>query len=116
MLQNKEKGVDIPVEMIESALSNKWKILILANLMDNKLRFNELKRSIEGISAKVLTENLRKLEEAELVNRKVIPEIPVKVEYELTKYGLSLYPIFYEMSRWNKENLQKEVTKSKLVI
>lgn len=116
MLQEKIGPLALPVDLVSNVFSNKWKILIIGYLMGNKLRFNELKRVLVGISAKVLTENLRALEELGMIKRKVIPDTPVKVEYELSEIGLSLYPIFYEMYRWKMEYPNKQVTKSKLVI
>ena len=82
-----------PVEYTASMIANKWKILILRDLITGTKRYNELTRSVVGISAKVLTENLRELESDGIVMRKVYPEVPPKVEYYLTDKGNDLRPI-----------------------
>ncbi|MEI4338017.1 winged helix-turn-helix transcriptional regulator [Streptococcus suis] len=81
-------------------IGSKWNILILRDLMDGTKRFGELKRSIGSISQKVLTSNLRDLEAKGVVDRKVYPEVPPRVEYSLTKLGHSLKPILDSMSDW----------------
>ena len=82
-----------PVEYTASMIANKWKILILRDLITGTKRYNELTRSVVGISAKVLTENLRELESDGIIERKVYPEVPPKVEYYLTDKGNDLRPI-----------------------
>ena len=72
-----------PVEYTASIISNKWKIIILRDLLTGTKRYNELSRSVVGISAKVLTENLRELERDGIIKRKVYPVVPPKVEYSL---------------------------------
>ncbi len=79
-----------PVEYTASIIGNKWKIIILRDLLTGTKRYNELTRSVVGISAKVLTENLRDLEKDGIVQRKVYPVVPLKVEYSLTKKGMDL--------------------------
>lgn len=79
-----------PVEYTASIIGNKWKIIILRDLLEGTKRYNELTRSVVGISAKVLTENLRDLESDGIVARKVYPVVPPKVEYSLTEKGLEL--------------------------
>lgn len=79
-----------PVEYTASIIGNKWKIIILRDLLTGTKRYNELTRSVVGISAKVLTENLRDLEKDGIVKRKVYPVVPPKVEYSLTSKGLEL--------------------------
>lgn len=79
-----------PVEYTASIIGNKWKIIILRDLLTGTKRYNELTRSVVGISAKVLTENLRDLEKDGIVKRKVYPVVPPKVEYSLTEKGLEL--------------------------
>ena len=78
------------VEYIASIIGSKWKIIILRDLLTGTKRYNELTRSVVGISAKVLTENLRDLERDGIVKRKVYPVVPPKVEYSLTEKGLEL--------------------------
>ncbi len=94
-----------PVEATITLIGNKWRILIIRDLIDGSKRFNELQRSVGGISQKVLTENLRTLEEHGLVDRKVYNEIPPRVEYSLTETGLSLEPMIAFMKNWGNEYL-----------
>ena len=79
-----------PVEYTASIISNKWKVLILRELIDGPKRYNELNRKVVGISAKVLTQNLRTLEKDGIIRREVYPVIPPNVEYSLTKKGNDL--------------------------
>jgi DNA-binding HxlR family transcriptional regulator len=94
-----------PVEATVALIGNKWRVLIIRDLIDGTKRFNELKRSVRGISQKVLTENLRALEENGLVERTVYQEIPPRVEYSLTKTGFSLMPVIASMKKWGQEYL-----------
>ena len=89
-----------PVEITLLLINNKWKIRIIGSLLNGTRRFNEIRRILEDISQKVLTQNLREMEKDGLINRKVYPEIPLKVEYSLTKLGYSLKPILDEMVEW----------------
>ena len=89
-----------PVELTLLLISNKWKILIIRDLLDGTKRFSELKKSITNISQKVLTSNLREMEENELLTRKVYPEVPPRVEYTLTDIGYSLKPLLDDMDKW----------------
>ena len=89
-----------PVEYTASMIANKWKILILRDLITGTKRYNELTRSVVGISAKVLTENLRELESDRIIERKVYPEVPPKVEYYLTDKGNDLRPIIDLMKEY----------------
>ena len=89
-----------PVEYTASMIANKWKILILRDLITGTKRYNELTRSVVGISAKVLTENLRELESDGIIERKVYPEVPPKVEYYLTNKGNDLRPIIDLMKEY----------------
>ena len=84
---------ECPVEYTASILSNKWKCLILRDLLTGTKRFNELNKSIIGISAKVLTENLREMENDGIINRKTYAVVPPKVEYSLSSKGEELKPI-----------------------
>lgn len=88
---------DCPVEYTASLIANKWKIIILRELLTGTKRYNELTRSVVGISAKVLTENLRELEKDGIINRKVYPEVPPRVEYSLTKKGEDLKDVIETM-------------------
>lgn len=86
-----------PVETTLMLISNRWKVLIIRDLLDGTKRFGELKRSVGNISQKVLTANLRAMEESGLLTRKVYPEVPPRVEYTLTETGYSLKPILDDM-------------------
>ena len=89
-----------PVELTLLLISNKWKVLIIRDLLDGTKRFSELKKSINNISQKVLTSNLREMEENNLLTRKVYPEIPPRVEYTLTDLGYSLKTLLDDMDKW----------------
>ena len=92
-----------PVEMTLQLIGNKWKVLIIRDLLGGTKRFNELMRSVTGITQKVLTSNLRSMEEAGLLTRKVYPEVPPRVEYSLTDTGMSLKPVLDSMILWGTE-------------
>lgn len=96
-----------PVETTLLLIGDKWKVLILRDLMDGTKRFNELQRSIGKISQKVLTTNLRKMEERGLLHRQLYAEVPPRVEYTLTDTGYSLKPILDVMHSWG--NNYKEI-------
>ena len=91
-----------PVETTLMLISDRWKLLIIRDLMDGTKRFGELKKSIGSISQKVLTSNLRSMEESGLLTRKVYAEVPPRVEYTLTETGYSLKPILDSMVEWGK--------------
>lgn len=92
-----------PVETTLMLISNKWKVLILRDLMTGTRRFGEIKKSIGNVSQKVLTAQLRDMEQNGLVSRKVYPEVPPRVEYSLTDLGKSLKPILEAMRIWGEE-------------
>lgn len=92
-----------PVETTLSIIGDKWKVLILRDLIDGTKRFGELKKSICSISQKVLTQQLRAMEEDGLVERKVYAEVPPRVEYTLTELGLSLKPVLDSLCKWGEE-------------
>lgn len=92
-----------PVEATLALIGDKWKVLILRDLIDGTKRFGELKKSIDSISQKVLTQQLRAMEEDGLVERKVYAEVPPKVEYTLTEMGMSLKPILDSLWVWGEE-------------
>ena len=99
----KEQLPACPVETTLSLIGSKWKVLILRDLLAGTKRFGELKKSIGHVSQKVLTNQLREMESQGLVNRKVYAEVPPRVEYSLTKLGLSLKPILDAMWNWGEE-------------
>lgn len=92
-----------PVETTLMLIGNKWKVLILRDLLPGTKRFGELKKSIGNVSQKVLTAQLRDMESNGLINRKVYPEVPPRVEYSLTELGQSLKPILDAMWNWCEE-------------
>lgn len=91
-----------PVETTLTLISDRWKILIIRDLMAGTRRFGELKKSLGAISQKVLTANLRKMEADGLVTRTVYAEVPPRVEYALTELGRSLGPVIDAMKEWGK--------------
>ncbi|MDR1748762.1 MAG: helix-turn-helix transcriptional regulator [Spirochaetaceae bacterium] len=100
------KRFNIPACPVETALlmmGDRWKVLIVRNLLTGTKRFGELKKGLDGISQKVLTDHLRIMEENGLVNRKVYAEVPPKVEYSLTELGLSLKSIHDAMRQWGEQ-------------
>lgn len=99
-LKNPSELPACPVETTLMLIGDKWKVLILRDLMEGTMRFGELKKSLGTISQKVLTRQLRSMEEDGLLIRKVYPEVPPRVEYSLTGLGRSLKPILDEMKAW----------------
>lgn len=103
---NEQKSVKelpaCPVETTLTLIGDKWKVLILRDLLPGTKRFGELKKSIGSVSQKVLTAQLRDMEENGLVNRKVYAEVPPRVEYSLTELGQSLKPILDAMWNWGE--------------
>jgi DNA-binding HxlR family transcriptional regulator len=93
----------LSVKTTLDVMGGKWKPLILYLLQDKTLRFSELARGIEGITQKMLTQQLRELERDALIVRKVYPVVPPKVEYSITDFGKTLIPIFLLMDEWGKK-------------
>lgn len=89
-----------PVATTVDLISNKWKPLILRDVLTGPKRFSELQDSLEGISQKVLTENLRSMEDDRIITRTVYPEVPPRVEYSLSELGEAMRPIVKEMEKW----------------
>lgn len=102
MNEPKKKLPACPVETTLTLIGDKWKVLILRDLMPGTKRFGELKKSIGSVSQKVLTSQLRDMEKNGLVNRKVYAEVPPRVEYSLTDLGRSLKPILDAMWNWGE--------------
>ena len=98
---------ECPVETTLMLISDRWKVLIIRDLLDGTKRFGEIKKSVGNVSQKVLTANLRSMEESGLLTRKVYPEVPPRVEYTLTETGYSLKPILDAMVEWGTEYKQK---------
>ncbi len=101
-----------PVEITLTLIGDKWKVLILRDLMDGTKRFGELKKSIGSVTQKVLTAQLRAMEKSGLVHRKVYAEVPPRVEYTLTETGYSLKPILDSMWHWGLDYQTKIETAS----
>jgi DNA-binding HxlR family transcriptional regulator len=91
-----------PVATTVQIIGNKWKLLIIRNLLQRPWRFNELQKSLEGISQKVLTESLRSMEKDKIITRTVYPEVPPRVEYALSPLGESMRPILDSMKEWGE--------------
>ena len=96
-----------PVEITMGLIGDKWKVLIIRDLLTGTKRFGELKKSIGKVSQKVLTANLRSMEASGLLTRKVYPEVPPRVEYTLTETGYSLKPVLDAMVAWGTEYKRK---------
>lgn len=96
----KEEMPDCPVATTVALIGSKWKLLIIRNLRVRPWRFNELKKDLEGISQKVLTDSLRSLEDDGIITRTAYPEIPPRVEYALSELGESMRPIIDSMEAW----------------
>lgn len=103
MAENETKKLPAcPVETTLTLIGNKWKVLILRDLLPGTKRFGELKKSLGTVSQKVLTAQLRDMEADGLLTRTVYPEVPPRVEYTLTDLGMSLQPILNSMWEWGE--------------
>lgn len=109
------KRYNCPVEATLEVMGGKWKPLILWHLADKTLRFSELKKTIPNVTQKMLTQQLRELERDGLIYRKVYPQVPPRVEYSLTEYGLSLIPLLKEMCKWGITHIQKVNSQAEMV-
>ena len=99
----KEELPACPVATTVALIGSKWKLLIMRNLQMRTWRFNELKKDLDGISQKVLTDSLRSMENDGLVVRTVYAEVPPRVEYSLSELGKSMYPIIDAMGEWGRQ-------------
>lgn len=106
---SKEELPFCPVATTVDLIGNKWKLLSMRELLKGTKRFNELHKAIDGISQKVLTENLRKMEQDGIIIRKAYPVVPPKVEYSLSELGDSLRPIIDAMSDWGTNYIQENL-------
>ena len=104
--KNYDKNPGCPVEATLEVIGGKWKGIILYHLMGETRRFNELKRLMPGVTLRMLVRQLRELEEAQIVQRKVYAEVPPKVEYSLTEFGKTLEPLFNSLKSWGHEFLK----------
>lgn len=99
----KEELPACPVATTVQMIGSKWKLLIMRNLLARPWRFNELKKDLEGISQKVLTDSLRSMEADGIITRTVYPEVPPRVEYALSELGESMRPIMDAMEIWGTD-------------
>lgn len=109
-MKKREELPACPVATTVQLIGNKWKLLIIRNLLARPWRFNELQKDLDGISHKVLTDNLRSLESDGIITRTVYPEVPPRVEYSLSDLGESMRPILDAMANWG--NNYKEMYKN----
>lgn len=111
------KKYNCAFEVALDIIGGKWKGLILWHLQSGTHRYSELRKKIPNITQKMLTQKLRELERQRVIDRKIYPEIPPKVEYSLTEFGLELEPILKDMYRWSKnyiKNSEKEIVLNEL--
>ena len=99
-MKTKEELPECPVATTVSLIGSKWKLLIMRNLLARPWRFNELQKSLDGVSQKVLTDSLRSMESYGIIVRTVYPEVPPRVEYSLSELGESMRPIIKSMEEW----------------
>ncbi len=104
-MKNKKLKLVCPVERVIDAIGGKWKIIILFHLMGATKRFNELRRLMPEVTQRMLTRQLRELEECGIVKRKVYAQVPPKVEYSLTELGLSLNSVLDVLHDWGLKNI-----------
>lgn len=100
-----------PVEATLDAIGGKWKGVVLYHLLDGTKRFGEFRRILPGITQRILTKQLRELEESRIVHRKIYAEVPPRVEYSLTEYGQTLKPILIALEKWGQKHAQDENSK-----
>lgn len=92
--------LECPIMSTMAMISDKWKVLIICKLRGGTLRFNELMRALQGVTQKVLTSQLRELEDDGIVSRKIYAEVPPRVEYSLTPLGETLIPVLIKLEEW----------------
>ena len=101
-MKTKSELPECPVATTVQLIGNKWQLLIIRNLLVRPWRFNELQKSLDGISQKVLTDNLRSMETDGIITRTVYAEVPPRVEYALSPLGESMRPILNSMQAWGE--------------
>lgn len=106
-MKTKEEMPACPVATTVSLIGSKWKLLIVRNLRVRAWRFNELRKDLEGISQKVLTDSLRSMEDDGIVTRTIYPEVPPRVEYALSELGREMMPIIEAMEKFGQEYKSK---------
>lgn len=108
-----KKAVSCPVETTLAVIHGRWKVLVIHHLLEGTRRFGELHRLLPGVSHRTLTQQLRELESAGLVRRKVYRQVPPKVEYSLTTLGESLKPVLLAMHEWGETYAQQQTARRK---
>jgi DNA-binding HxlR family transcriptional regulator len=103
---NGSQHLSCPIQAAMAVIGGKWKILIIFQLLAGTRRFGQIKRLIPGITQKMLTQQLRELEDDAIVHRKVFPEVPPKVEYSLTPLGKDLEPVFAQLCAWGRGHMR----------
>jgi DNA-binding HxlR family transcriptional regulator len=101
------KNIDCPLNHTMLLIGNKWKPLLLFHLLEGALRSGELQKSVLGISNKMFTQTIRELEKDDLVERKIFPVVPPKVEYKLSERGKSLEPILRSLDQWGLDDMKR---------
>ena len=102
-MKKKQDLPECPVATTIELIGSKWKLLIIKLLLNKPYRFNELMKTLDGISQKVLTDSLRSMEKDGIITRTVYAEVPPKVEYALSKLGNSLKPLINDMAKWGSK-------------
>lgn len=102
-MKKKQDLPDCPVATTIELIGSKWKLLIIKLLLNKPYRFNELMKTIDGISQKVLTDSLRSMESDGIITRTIYAEVPPRVEYALSKLGNSLKPLINDMAKWGSK-------------
>jgi DNA-binding HxlR family transcriptional regulator len=110
MIQHKNKSYRCSLELTIALIGGKWKALIIWYLKGTTLRFNEIRKTFPDVTQKMLTQQLRDLEEDGIVHRKVYPQVPPKVEYSLTEFGESLIPVLEAMNQWGRDYYEKSAS------
>ncbi len=115
MKRNKDYtcAMGCPIEAVLDLIGGKWKGVVLFHLLDGTLRFNELRKRLSGITQRMLTRQLRELEESEIILRKVYAQVPPRVEYSLSPKGESLKPVIRSLQLWGENHLAENANKSK---
>jgi DNA-binding HxlR family transcriptional regulator len=102
-----------PVEAALDLFGGKWKAIILFRILEDTRRFNELRRLLPGLTQRMLTNQLRELEQDGLINRKVYAEVPPKVEYSMTAFGKTLEPVLFTLKQWAEAQMLPRMNVSK---
>jgi len=105
-MDSKKELYHCPVSVTVGLIDSKWKLLILCDILDGPKRFGELRKELDGISQKVLTDSLRSMEQDGLITRTAYQEVPLRVEYSLSELGETMRPIILAMEHWGKRYLE----------